>query len=70
MGDTKALWGAGVGIFVFGVILTILEKVYEPDFLVTEQSPEYPNWLSWLRIAMTAAGPLLMIVAELLKGRK
>ena len=63
------LWGVGVSIFMSGVVCSVFERIYAPDYLVF-QNPSYPEWFPLMGFFLISLGPTLMILDEILKRKK
>ena len=54
---------------IIGIIFGFLERWYSPDVLVTERSPNYPEFLKWLGWLLASLGAIAYIVLDYL-GRE
>jgi hypothetical protein len=45
-------------VTIIGLLLGFLERYFAPSALITEDSPNYPDWLAWLGWILTALGVL------------
>ena len=68
-GGGFTLWGVGVSIFMSGVVCSVFERIYAPDYLVSQNTP-YPEWFPLLGLFLISLGPTLMILDEILKRKK
>jgi hypothetical protein len=51
-------------VTVIGLLFAFLERYFAPHALVTEDSPNYPDWLKWFGLILTALGVLTYIVID------
>ena len=49
---------------LIGIISGFLERWYAPDTLVTEQSPNYPEFLKWIGWLLASLGAIAYIVID------
>jgi len=49
---------------VVGVVLSVLDKIYEPHRLILENSPEYPDFLRTLGWLLLLVPPLIYIALD------
>ena len=49
---------------IIGAILSILDRIYAPDYLLLESSPNYPNLLRTLGWLLLLIPPLIYIVLD------
>ena len=49
---------------VIGIIISILEAVYSPVYIVDADSPNFPGWIGWVRLLMTSLAPLVYIAID------
>jgi uncharacterized protein involved in cysteine biosynthesis len=48
-------------VTIIGLLFGFLERYFAPTTLVTEDSPNYPDWLAWLGWILTTLGVLAYI---------
>ena len=46
---------------IIGAILSILDRIFTPDYLVFENSPSYPNFLRFLGLIFLIIPPIIYI---------
>lgn len=51
----------GACLTIAGLILQLVERLKAPQTITTEQSPRYPEWLSWVGWIVVAAGAVILI---------
>lgn len=51
-------------VTIIGLLLGFLERYFAPTHLITEDSPNYPDWLAWFGWALTALGVLAYIAID------
>jgi hypothetical protein len=54
---------AGV-VTVIGLLFGFLERYFAPNIRVTEDSPNYPDWLKWFGWILTASGALAYVAID------
>jgi len=57
---------------IIGAILSILDRIYAPDYLLLESSPEYPNLLrtlGWLFLLVPALIYIVLDFPNLFPGK-
>lgn len=53
----------GTCVFVFGLILGLIERLKSPSFLILTPEPWYLKWVSWLGWIITAIAGVILIFA-------
>jgi uncharacterized protein involved in cysteine biosynthesis len=51
-------------VTIIGLVLGFFERRFAPKALVTEDSPNYPDWLAWIGWIMAALGALVYIAID------
>jgi uncharacterized protein involved in cysteine biosynthesis len=51
-------------VTIIGLLLGFLERRFAPTVRVTEDSPNYPDWLAWLGWILAALGVLAYIAID------
>ena len=54
---------AGTGL-VIALVIGFLEKWFEPDYLVTEESRSMPHWVGWLSWGLATAGTVAYLLVD------
>jgi hypothetical protein len=62
----SALKIVAASVTLLGLILGFLERRYAPKTIVTEDSPNYPEWLAWLGWTLAGVGALAYVAIDLL----
>lgn len=68
--DLKIITGT---LIVVGTLLSILDKIYSPHYLLLRSSPEYPPLLRTIGWLLLLLSPLIYITIDIIsyfKGRK
>jgi hypothetical protein len=49
---------------VFGLVMGFFEEWFSPNPILVEDSAEYPGWLTWSGLAVTALGSLSYVAID------
>jgi uncharacterized protein involved in cysteine biosynthesis len=59
-----ALKIVAAAVTVIGLLFAFLERYFAPTVIVTENSPNYPDWLKWFGWILTALGALAYVTID------
>jgi hypothetical protein len=59
-----ALKIVAAAVTVIGLLFGFLERYFAPTVIVTEDSPNYPDWLKWFGWILTALGALAYVTID------
>ena len=51
-------------VTVIGLLFGLLERYLAPNIIITEDSPNYPDWLKWFGWILTALGALAYVAID------
>ena len=51
-------------VTLIGLLLGFLERYFAPTRIITENSPNYPDWLAWFGWSLTAFGVLAYVAID------
>ncbi|MGO8931642.1 MAG: hypothetical protein ACLQU3_32715 [Limisphaerales bacterium] len=53
----------GASVTILGIVLSVVDRLKSPSYLLLEQSPKYQAWLGWAALLIAAAGTVMLILA-------
>ncbi|MBK8001020.1 MAG: hypothetical protein IPK15_20500 [Verrucomicrobia bacterium] len=67
--ESKLKIGAAIGT-ILGIIFGFFELLYSPNIILTEDSPSYPDALTWLGWILASGGALAYIAVDVLGSKR
>ena len=56
-------------VLVIALVFSFFERWFEPDHLVSEDSPELPRWVGWLSWGLAATATIAYVAVDFIQWR-